>query len=242
MKYRYVKEQKTLQKQVVSNLSYLLLVVGAVMLFWSFYPVISFELYSKFFIQQNVITPIAQSKLNTQQNNSVLGSVRVLSSNLRDFTQAHLWFPSKQQSKTIAPFATKEYNLSIPKINIVKAIVTVGGEDLSKSLVHYLPKSMPGEDGNVAIFGHSTLPQLFNVNDYKSIFTYLPSLQKGDKIIIESGDITYQYEVFDMFVVNPDNVSILEQKFDAPYITLVTCVPPGTFWKRLVVRGKLVTM
>jgi sortase A len=84
---------------------------------------------------------------------------------------------------------------------------------------------MPGEFGNVAIFGHSTLPQLYDEKDYKTIFTYLPSLQKGDTVLITMGDLEYEYEVYDMFVVNPDKISVLDQQFDASYLTLVTCVP-----------------
>ena len=42
-----------------------------------------------------------------------------------------------------------------------------------------------------------------------------------------------------MFVVSPDQVSVLEQRTDVAYLTLVTCVPPGTDWERLVVRAKL---
>jgi sortase A len=61
----------------------------------------------------------------------------------------------------------------------------------------------------------------------------------GDKIIVHVGDMQYEYEVVDMFVVDPDKISVLDQKYDASYVTLITCVPPGTFWKRLVVRTKL---
>ncbi|PIV71190.1 hypothetical protein COW57_00895, partial [Candidatus Roizmanbacteria bacterium CG17_big_fil_post_rev_8_21_14_2_50_39_7] len=104
------------------------------------------------------------------------------------------------------------------------------------------PKSMPGEFGNVSIFGHSTLPQLYNEKDYKTIFTYLPSLEKGDAIFVEVGDLEYEYEVTDMFVVNPDKISVLDQQYDAAYLTLVTCVPPGTFWKRLIVKAKLLRL
>jgi len=39
-----------------------------------------------------------------------------------------------------------------------------------------------------------------------------------------------------------DKISVLEQKYDASYLTLVTCVPPGTYWKRLVVKAKLVQL
>ena len=60
------------------------------------------------------------------------------------------------------------------------------------------------EYGNVATFGHSTLPQLYNEKDYKTIFTYLPSLEKGDKIMAQVGDLQYEYEVTDMYVVSPE--------------------------------------
>jgi len=83
------------------------------------------------------------------------------------------------------------------------------------------------------------LPQLYKSNDYKSIFTFLPSLQKGDKIFIKVEDVIYQYEVFEMFVVSPSEISVLNQEFDGSYLTLITCVPPGTYWKRLIVKAKL---
>jgi sortase A len=169
----------------------------------------------------------------------VLGKFNIFSNNLSDFTNVNLWFPSISKIKFNSQLAAKDYLLSIPKLNIKEARVLVGGEDLAKSLIHYLPKTMPGELGNVVIFGHSTLPQLYQPNDYKSIFTFLPSLQKGDKIFIKFDDIVYQYEVFEMFVVDPTEVSVLNQQFDASYLTLITCVPPGTYWKRLVVKAKL---
>ncbi len=237
----YVKEQNVVRKKVVNSLSYIVLVIGALLLFWSFYPVISFELYSRFYIQDGAVSPVPQTDVasSLKQANSVLGSYNVFSNNVRDFTQAHLWFPLYVSEQKPKGLSTSEYTLSIPKLNISRARVAVGGEDLTKSLVQYLPQSLPGEYGNVAIFGHSTLPQLYNVTDYKTIFTYLPSLEKNDVILVQLGDLEYRYEVTDMFVVTPDKVSILEQRFDESYLTLVTCVPPGTYWKRLVVKAKL---
>jgi len=240
----YIKETHVVRKKVINYASYISLVVGAFLLFWSFYPVLSFELYSRFYIQDALVSPVPSSELasSLKEASSVLGSYTVFSNNVRDFTQAHLWFPLQNASTVSKDMNVKEYAISIPKLNITKARVVVGGEDLSRSLVHYLPKSLPGEYGNVAIFGHSTLPQLYSVTDYKTIFTYLPSLEKNDTILIQLGDLEYEYQVTDMFVVTPDKVSVLEQKYDASYLTLVTCVPPGTFWKRLVVRAKLVQL
>lgn len=145
-------------------------------------------------------------------------------------------------SQAVVPAAVpvREFGISIPKLNIQNAHVEVGGEDLAKSLIHFLPVSLPGENGNVVIFGHSTLPQLYNPSNYKAIFTYLPSLEKGDHVTASVNNTNYEYEVYDMFVVKPDQISVLDQQYDASYLTLITCVPPGTYWNRLVVKAKLI--
>lgn len=240
----YLKKNNSLKRRVVNHFSYISLILGMLLLFWSFYPVISFELYSRLIMQSNTVSPVPATDKISSLNpaGSALGSYSVYSNNVRDFTQASLWFPSRGQKNDSSNFNIKNYYISIPKLNITRAHVVVGGEDLTKSLVHYLPKTMPGEYGNVAIFGHSTLPQLYNEKDYKTIFTYLPSLEKGDKIMIQVGDLQYEYEVTDMYVVSPEKISVLDQTYDASYITLITCVPPGTYWKRLVVRSKLVQL
>jgi len=238
--YRYVKKNNSPKRKALNYFSYASLVVGALLLFWSFYPIASFELYSRFFIKNYISTPVASSQVPSLGDaSSVLGVFNKFSNNLRDYTQASLWFPDKPQASNTNTFSVKEYTLSIPKLNIKDAKVSVGGEDLTKSLVHYLPTSLPGEYGNVAIFGHSTLPQLYNPKDYKTIFTYLPSLEKGDFILINVGDVEYQYEVFAVSVVKPDQVSVLNPDKDGSYLTLVTCVPPGTFWMRLVIKARL---
>ncbi len=240
MRKVYVKQHNTPRKKAVSLFSYIFLTIGALLLFWSFYPILSFEIYSRIFLKNALASPVSKDAVpSLTEANSVLGSFNIFSNNLRDYTKASLWFPNRPQGKIGLSQAVKEYSLSIPRLDIKDAKVVVGGEDLTASLVHYLPESMPGEYGNVAIFGHSTLPQLYNTKDYKTIFTYLPSLEKGDMIQVKVGDIEYEYEVTSSFVVDPTEVSILEQTKDGSYLTLVTCVPPGTYWKRLVVKARL---
>lgn len=239
--YSYIKETSSIKRRAVNYFSYITLTLGSFLLFWAFYPILSFEIYSRFFIQRRVIAPIPSSEIASSISlaNSVFGNYNGFSNNLRDFTQVNLWFPAKAQEASKTKVSIDQYYLSIPKLNIQRALVKTKGEDLSKSLIHYLPSSLPGEYGNVSIFGHSTLPQLYNTKDYKTIFTYLPSLNKGDKLYITLNGSDYEYEIFDMLVVKPDQVSVLEQKYDASYITLITCVPPGTYWNRLVVKAKL---
>ncbi len=239
--YVYVKKQHNPHKKVLEYVSYLSLTIGAFLLFWSFYPVLSFELYSRMFIRSQYQTPVPRTQTASALNeaNSVLGTYTVFNNNLRDFTQAKLWFPSKPQQSLKRDLQVKEYSLSIPKLSIINADVKVAGDDLTQSLVHYLPDAIPGEFGNSVIFGHSTLPALYNPKDYKTIFTYLPKLEKGDRITVNVNGTEYDYTVYDMFVVKPEQVSVLEQRKDGSYLTLITCVPPGTYWNRLVVRAKL---
>lgn len=241
--HTYVKKRIKPERVVLNYISYISMAVGSIFLFWSFYPIISFEIYSRFFITSKVLTPVPRSNITSslEQANSVLGASNIFSTNLSEYTKAGVWFPNKPQNMK-NEIKSMTYFISIPKLNIKDAKVIVGGEDLSKSLVHYSPTSLPGEYGNVTIFGHSTLPQMYNSKDYKTIFTYLPSLNKGDKFTIKVEEANYEYEVYDMFVVDPDAVSVLDQKYDNAYMTLITCVPPGTYWKRLVVRSKLVKL
>lgn len=239
--YRYVKDKNPKLRRGMQSVSYLTLTVGTLLLFWAFYPVISFEIYSRLFLPNISNSPVPSTMGNTAEGftNSVLGESTKYSNNLRDFTHASVWFPSVAKVVSSATLPSKEYTISIPKINIYGAKVRVGGEDLTQSLVHYQPVSMPGSIGNTVIFGHSTLPQLYNVKDYKTIFTFLPSLSEGDIVKVGLQNNTFEYVITEMFVVKPDQVSVLNQTSDSAILTLVTCVPPGTYWNRLVVRAKL---
>ncbi len=238
----YTKEQTSRKKKAVRLASYAVLISGMALLFWALYPMISFELYARLFLKRNATSPIPKSDSVSALEfaKSVYAGNNLFSSNLRDFTNANVWFPESKLPTPKGDISLKSYTLSIPKLNLKDLTVEVGGEDLSQSLIHYLPTSIPGQYGNVAIFGHSTLPQLYNSKDYKTVFTYLPKLDIGDTINIHVEGKEYTYEIFDMFIVDPDEVSVLEQEFDDSYLTLVTCVPPGTYKERLIVKARIV--
>jgi sortase A len=90
------------------------------------------------------------------------------------------------------------------------------------------------------IIGHSVLPQFFDPKNYLSIFSTLPRLRPGDDFFISYDGIQYRYVVEDMVEVDPTNFTVLEQRFDDAFATLITCVPPGLKTKRLAVRARLV--
>lgn len=218
---------------------------GLSLITWVAYPIVSFQL---FFSPQfsSLIRPIPEEVIVQAMENEerVLGIENFggigggeTPSKQTDYTKASNWFPQKPPKVTSSE--RKEYTLSIPKLGIEYARTVIGGDDLGESLIQYGGTSLPGDWGNTVVFGHSVLPQFFNPKNYKTIFSTLPTLEEKDKILVNFDGITYTYEVYELKVVPPDDISVLEQRFDSSYLSLVTCVPPGTYWKRLVVKARL---
>ncbi|HFC76840.1 MAG TPA: sortase, partial [Candidatus Moranbacteria bacterium] len=78
---------------------------------------------------------------------------------------------------------------------------------------------------------------------YNYIFRKLNNLQIGDKIIIKATQkngrsFEYTYTVYNKDVVLADDDKIFAINKN-PTITLVTCWPLGTNWKRLIVKANL---
>ena len=112
--------------------------------------------------------------------------------------------------------------------------------DLAKSLIQYPQTALPGQLGNAVIFGHSVLPQFFNPKSYLTIFSTLYKLETGDEIAVDFDKIHYRYLVDEIYEVKPEDLSVLEQRFDGQYLTLITCSPPGTYLRRLVIKARIV--
>jgi len=227
--YRYVKSAPSMprSRQGSRMLSFLLIALGGSILIWTFWPIVSFSMTSGDLFRE-IVTPIQDGTAYAAPNMDSSGA---------DLTNPNAWFPTSPQKKVVTPVNT--YTLSIPKLKIQDALVTVAGDDLGVSLVHYGGTALPGEYGTTVIFGHSTLPQFYNPKTYKTIFSTLPSMKVGDEIPVTYDGITYKYIVYDMTVTGPSDLSALAQQFDDSYLTLVTCVPPGTYWQRLHVFAKL---
>ncbi len=229
MMYRYVKAQpkRPLRRPVL--ISYLLMAVGGFILMWTAWPIISFMVMRQGLFASQV-SPIAESAFSPV----VLAAQ---ADKALDYTNPNLWFPTKPQKNIVAPVTS--YTISIPKLKISNALVVIAGDDLNKSLIHYGGTGLPGEYGTTVIFGHSTLPQFYDPKNYKSIFSLLPTLTIGDEFFVTYDNITYTYIIEEMIVTSPTDLTPLEQRFDDSHLTLITCVPPGTYWERLNVRARL---
>ena len=196
------------------------------------FPIIKFQLqYSINFSQ--LINPLSLQNYNTSEN--ILGTAT------SDYTQISSWFDSDSSNsdQIFSNEKTFTYLLSVPKLKISNAVVTVGSMDLKKSLIQYPQTALPGQLGNTVIFGHSVLPQFFNPKSYLTIFSTLYKLKQGDEILIDYDNVQYEYIVDEMFEVKPTDLSVLEQRFDQKNLTLITCSPPGTYLRRLVIKTSL---
>jgi sortase A len=215
---------------------------GVAIISWVAWPIVSF----KFLVAPTLTTllePIPSSVKFNQEPKvrkafaSEPKKSEVVEDTSVDYSKASNWFPQLAQEETSE--SGLKYKISIPKLNIFDAETLVGGEDLSKSLIHFGGTALPGEYGNAVIFGHSTLPYFFDPKNYSTIFSTLPKIKKGDEIFVDYDGVKYKYVVEEIAVVKPKDIQILEQRFDGSYITLVTCVPPGTYLERLVVKARL---
>ncbi len=240
--YSYHKKPTGATKHLLTYVSYTTMTIGALFLFWSFYPIVASELYSTFFIQNDVVAPIPGSFESTtvEKARSIKNGDEAYSTNLVDYTQASSWF-TNAPSQNINAYSSdiKEYTLSIPKLNIDNVRVVVGGDNLLEGLIQYLPENPPGIEGTVNIFGHSTHPSLYKKKEYQSNFTFIPSLEVGDIFYVTVDSVRYTYEIYDRVVIKPSDIGALQPKYDNSYVNLYTCVPVGTFNSRLQIKARL---
>ena len=229
-KYYYSKNGDKLKRNL-RLISILCVIVGVSIISYVLFPIISWQIYFKPSSSQDIISSIPRANIVDLARNSM---------DTTDYTKAENWFknfnPNANQKNQVD---TPSYTISIPKIKIEEAMVSTTDTDLKKHLVNYQGTSIPGKNGNAVIFGHSTLPQLFNAKDYKTIFANAYKLKNGDNIYAMLNGVTYTYKIFKIVVVNPTDTSALIQDYDNSYLTLVTCTPPGTIWKRLVIKSRL---
>lgn len=218
-----------------SLLPTIMIVVGATLVISVIYPIVNYELSVGLRARrEKILSPLANPKdfKNSQVSAQAVGS--------GDYRQVSRWFDFSRPQTFLSPSNITHYTLTVPKLRIKNALVTIGGDDLSTSLIQYGGTVNPGEAGNTVIFGHSILPQFYNPDSYRAIFSLLPTLNVGEEILVNFDGIVYKYIVYDYLEVAPAEIDILEQQYAKKELTLVTCVPPGTYLRRGIIKARLV--
>ena len=123
--------------------------------------------------------------------------------------------------------------IEIPEIDCSLPIYHGTEENvLQIAIGHIEGTSLPvgGEGSHCVLSGHRGLPSA-------KLFTDLDKLVEGDLFYIQTLDATLTYEVDQIRIVEPTDLSDLQIEEGKDYCTLVTCTPYGINTHRLLVRG-----
>lgn len=122
--------------------------------------------------------------------------------------------------------------ISIPAVEMSLPIVKGSGEEnLFRGAATNLTMQEMGK-GNYILSAHK-MPYREDL-----LFSPLLKVKKGDAIFLSDGKEVFEYETEDIFVVNPDQVEILEVIPGEKKVTLYTC-ETDSGEKRHVVQGSL---
>lgn len=123
--------------------------------------------------------------------------------------------------------------LEIPSIDVYLPIYHgTSSAVLQTGVGHLEGTSLPvgGPSTHTVISGHRGLPSA-------KLLTDLDKLELGDTFVLHVLDETLTYEVDQILIVEPDDLSALTIEEGQDYCTLVTCTPYGINTHRLLVRG-----
>lgn len=123
--------------------------------------------------------------------------------------------------------------IEIPNIKVSLPIYHGVDEAVLQIAVgHIEGSSLPvgGEGTHCVISGHRGLPSA-------KLFTNLDEMEEGDHFMMRVLDETLTYEVDQIRIVEPEDLSALEIEAGKDLCTLVTCTPYGINSHRLLVRG-----
>ena len=140
-----------------------------------------------------------------------------------------------------------QFGIVIPKIGAKAKVIAkvdpynslVYQRALTQGVAHAKTSSLPGQPGNVFIFSHSSV-NFYEASRYNSIFYLLNKLEPGDEIRVYYQGQPVTYRVSETKIVSSSAVNYLQAGTGESSLTLMTCWPAGTTYKRLLVIAKLV--
>jgi len=141
-----------------------------------------------------------------------------------------------------------EMELIIPKIAVrTKVLINVSptkekeyNQILDNKAAHALGSSLPGQNGLIYLFGHST-NSVFNLNFFNPVFYSVKNLDLGDQIVILYQGKLFNYQIKEKKVTEADDLTDLQAGENEEKLILQTCWPPGTNWKRLLLIANPIT-
>ena len=158
--------------------------------------------------------------------------------NRRILDRSNPFLPSEQEKEEYPQLLNTSGDgimgyIEIPMINVTIPVYHGTSEGVLQVAVGHLDwTSLPvgGESTHAALSGHRGLPSA-------ELFTRLDRLAVGDVFMLNVLNEVLTYEVDQILIVLPEDVSALQITPGKDYCTLVTCTPYGINTHRILVRG-----
>jgi len=138
-----------------------------------------------------------------------------------------------------------DYSIHIPKISATSKVI--GDVDaananeylraLKTGVAEAAGLAHPGQTGTTYLFAHSVGTRV-DFARYNAVFYLLHKLEVGDKVEVVYQKKLYKYEIESKEILEADDVRYLVPQQETEQLVLQTCYPPGTTWKRMVVKAK----
>lgn len=136
--------------------------------------------------------------------------------------------------KNYPEYGSKYAQIEISKINVDLPVYFGDTLEILKNGVgHSSGSYFPGEGGSIIYMGHNS----------KQVFRRFAELQKGDNIKITTSYGEFNYEIYDMKLINETETDKLPIQKDEEILMIYTCYPfnnVGYATQRYVVYAKLV--
>ena len=153
-------------------------------------------------------------------------------------TTGLIWTMSDEQLETYNNMLSIDESgiMGYIQIDVIDCLLPIyhgtGEEVLQIGIGHIEGSSLPvgGEGSHCVLSGHRGLPSA-------RLFTDLDKLVVGDTFVIRTLDEVYTYEVDQIRIVLPGDLSELRIVNGEDYCTLVTCTPYGINTHRMLVLG-----
>ncbi|MDP3986246.1 MAG: class E sortase [Candidatus Veblenbacteria bacterium] len=151
-------------------------------------------------------------------------------------------------AKSSAPRAWVGGSLAISSLKIEVPLLYVNQRSekafqlgLQQGVVQYPGTALPGQLGNMYVFGHSS-DYRWAKGNYKTVFAKLPNIKKGAEVVVTDGaGKKYTYRVTSTAVALPSEVKYLSQyDYQRRILTVQTSYPVGTALKRFLAVAELV--
>lgn len=229
----YNGEERFMKGRLSTILLVLMLLVGLSLLL---YPTVS-DYWNSFHQSRAIASYVEKVADLTEEEYAVMIQAA------KDYNQRLL---SKNNRWKLSPEEIEEYEsildvtgtgimgyIEVPEIGITLPIYHGTDEGvLQIAIGHLTGSSFPigGESTHSVVSGHRGLPSA-------KLFTDLDKIVEGDRFVIRVLNEVCTYEVDQIRIVEPNDLSPLVIESGSDYCTLVTCTPYGINTHRLLVRG-----